>query len=147
MIRRPPRSTLFPYTTLFRSLRHPHEPDGNLRASRPVLVGASSRRSAREGVASAQRAANCRAERPLLSEWAMKAGASTGFARGPDVPPTSWVMAIRVPHSARSSLGARSPVLLVAGVVLGLVAALVRVSGCLALESANYAVVFISDWS
>src|SRR5688572_31080191 len=24
MIRRPPRSTLFPYTTLFRSLRHPH---------------------------------------------------------------------------------------------------------------------------
>src|SRR3712207_6994134 len=25
MIRRPPRSTLFPYTTLFRSLRHPGE--------------------------------------------------------------------------------------------------------------------------
>src|SRR2546430_8920823 len=24
MIRRPPRSTLFPYTTLFRSARHPH---------------------------------------------------------------------------------------------------------------------------
>src|SRR5216684_4624276 len=24
MIRRPPRSTLFPYTTLFRSPRHPH---------------------------------------------------------------------------------------------------------------------------
>src|SRR2546429_6936817 len=24
MIRRPPRSTLFPYTTLFRSCRHPH---------------------------------------------------------------------------------------------------------------------------
>src|SRR2546422_6513653 len=24
MIRRPPRSTLFPYTTLFRSRRHPH---------------------------------------------------------------------------------------------------------------------------
>src|SRR2546430_17583418 len=30
MIRRPPRSTLFPYTTLFRSLRHrgPHPPRG-----------------------------------------------------------------------------------------------------------------------
>src|SRR3712207_7416111 len=27
MIRRPPRSTLFPYTTLFRSLRHPSGPD------------------------------------------------------------------------------------------------------------------------
>src|SRR2546422_7757450 len=26
MIRRPPRSTLFPYTTLFRSQRHPREP-------------------------------------------------------------------------------------------------------------------------
>src|SRR2546429_5681849 len=25
MIRRPPRSTLFPYTTLFRSLRKPHD--------------------------------------------------------------------------------------------------------------------------
>src|SRR3712207_9033094 len=30
MIRRPPRSTLFPYTTLFRSA--PHLPQGNLRA-------------------------------------------------------------------------------------------------------------------
>src|SRR3712207_8070747 len=29
MIRRPPRSTLFPYTTLFRSA--PHLPEGNLR--------------------------------------------------------------------------------------------------------------------
>src|SRR5256885_9960664 len=31
MIRRPPRSTLFPYTTLFRS--------GRARAARPLLVG------------------------------------------------------------------------------------------------------------
>src|SRR2546430_3700702 len=28
MIRRPPRSTLFPYTTLFRSRRTPHRPEG-----------------------------------------------------------------------------------------------------------------------
>src|SRR2546422_11254165 len=28
MIRRPPRSTLFPYTTLFRSRRNPHVPVG-----------------------------------------------------------------------------------------------------------------------
>src|SRR5256885_13065201 len=41
MIRRPPRSTLFPYTTLFRSVRHvrPHEDPGRtglviLRATR-----------------------------------------------------------------------------------------------------------------
>src|SRR2546429_6610683 len=27
MIRRPPRSTLFPYTTLFRSLRRPFQPE------------------------------------------------------------------------------------------------------------------------
>src|SRR3712207_8872170 len=32
MIRRPPRSTLFPYTTLFRSRRTPHRPG---RACRP----------------------------------------------------------------------------------------------------------------
>src|SRR2546429_1308521 len=33
MIRRPPRSTLFPYTTLFRSLHHPRERgEGLLRA-------------------------------------------------------------------------------------------------------------------
>src|SRR2546427_5721895 len=37
MIRRPPRSTLFPYTTLFRSLRpdqHPAQPEGR----RPVRL-------------------------------------------------------------------------------------------------------------
>src|SRR3712207_8883802 len=31
MIRRPPRSTLFPYTTLFRSLAGEHEPGDRLR--------------------------------------------------------------------------------------------------------------------
>src|SRR5256885_11872959 len=30
MIRRPPRSTLFPYTTLFRSIREPVQPDAFL---------------------------------------------------------------------------------------------------------------------
>src|SRR5258708_22083531 len=30
MIRRPPRSTLFPYTTLFRSLGNVHQGEGNL---------------------------------------------------------------------------------------------------------------------
>src|SRR2546425_3511942 len=39
MIRRPPRSTLFPYTTLFRSPAHPHGPAGR----------ASSRRRGSEG--------------------------------------------------------------------------------------------------
>src|SRR2546421_2074794 len=32
MIRRPPRSTLFPYTTLFRSLPHDHRANGIRRA-------------------------------------------------------------------------------------------------------------------
>src|SRR5690349_22078772 len=37
MIRRPPRSTLFPYTTLFRS--RPHSPDGGAdRERRPLLT-------------------------------------------------------------------------------------------------------------
>src|SRR3712207_8470876 len=35
MIRRPPRSTLFPYTTLFRSPAHPDGPGGDLRPARP----------------------------------------------------------------------------------------------------------------
>src|SRR2546426_9268460 len=39
MIRRPPRSTLFPYTTLFRSLRTPHS---NKRVSRHRLRRAKS---------------------------------------------------------------------------------------------------------
>src|SRR3712207_8299739 len=47
MIRRPPRSTLFPYTTLFRSERdprqpvlQPREPRGALRDDRPRDLGA-----------------------------------------------------------------------------------------------------------
>src|SRR2546422_3349318 len=39
MIRRPPRSTLFPYTTLFRSLPHPHRAllrGGALRRLQPL---------------------------------------------------------------------------------------------------------------
>src|SRR5256885_3119356 len=42
MIRRPPRSTLFPYTTLFRSLRHRVEVrvDGGLRTGRDVVIAA-----------------------------------------------------------------------------------------------------------
>src|SRR2546422_1662063 len=34
MIRRPPRSTLFPYTTLFRSVRHPTLPSRLIPSSR-----------------------------------------------------------------------------------------------------------------
>src|SRR2546423_3943733 len=41
MIRRPPRSTLFPYTTLFRSLRRPGADPRHVsaRPGRPVLAG------------------------------------------------------------------------------------------------------------
>src|SRR2546430_16788313 len=35
MIRRPPRSTLFPYTTLFRSFRHPLSPESLRVAAAP----------------------------------------------------------------------------------------------------------------
>src|SRR2546422_11766103 len=38
MIRRPPRSTLFPYTTLFRSLKEIFYDDGSDSARSPVLV-------------------------------------------------------------------------------------------------------------
>src|SRR2546427_9514288 len=63
MIRRPPRSTLFPYTTLFRSPRaaddrvHPQHgaghpaadahPDGGVRFFRELLVGRRDRKSTR----------------------------------------------------------------------------------------------------
>src|SRR3989442_10701128 len=43
MIRRPPRSTLFPYTTLFRSLRH------HARRRRHAEPAARGRRAARQG--------------------------------------------------------------------------------------------------
>src|SRR2546423_9777889 len=43
MIRRPPRSTLFPYTTLFRSLYRARQPHARLRAARD---GATARRIA-----------------------------------------------------------------------------------------------------
>src|SRR5687768_3090152 len=54
MIRRPPRSTLFPYTTLFRSPRARPVPSGRRawsgrdRARRAALPGASSRRRRRD---------------------------------------------------------------------------------------------------
>src|SRR2546421_6189456 len=40
MIRRPPRSTLFPYTTLFRSLREPSFPDEELEKLKQQTVAA-----------------------------------------------------------------------------------------------------------
>src|SRR5256885_10603605 len=47
MIRRPPRSTLFPYTTLFRSLRYPYlDPISRLQLGRALL---DARKPARPG--------------------------------------------------------------------------------------------------
>src|SRR2546422_1616155 len=37
MIRRPPRSTLFPYTTLFRSLCHRHDARGHARSNQHAM--------------------------------------------------------------------------------------------------------------
>src|SRR5256885_10813205 len=46
MIRRPPRSTLFPYTTLFRSQRCPPDPDRQIvAADHPYLPGLHRQRS------------------------------------------------------------------------------------------------------
>src|SRR5437773_5584312 len=48
MIRRPPRSTLFPYTTLFRSLRRPRRTrDRRLHAARRLRVSPADRKSTR----------------------------------------------------------------------------------------------------
>src|SRR3989442_5386594 len=50
MIRRPPRSTLFPYTTLFRSLAHEllAMPDQLARPARPTTLGRGAARADRD---------------------------------------------------------------------------------------------------
>src|SRR3712207_7298148 len=68
MIRRPPRSTLFPYTTLFRSLlgeRRAAGPDGVVRDARPAgqPEAAAGRRAGR-----ARRGARADLRRPPRSE-------------------------------------------------------------------------------
>src|SRR3989442_6171524 len=45
MIRRPPRSTLFPYTTLFRSLFHPWLANDSANTSSPISTGAKRSRA------------------------------------------------------------------------------------------------------
>src|SRR3989454_10418291 len=49
MIRRPPRSTLFPYTTLFRSLRRRREEEGGAPAGRAVRRHGERARAAPRG--------------------------------------------------------------------------------------------------
>src|SRR6266550_4784180 len=49
MIRRPPRSTLFPYTTLFRSRRPPRRPPSTTRAAIPLPPGRGRRDCRRHG--------------------------------------------------------------------------------------------------
>src|SRR2546426_6961087 len=51
MIRRPPRSTLFPYTTLFRSLVLAHRREPRVREAHRVQHAAGELRHARRGVA------------------------------------------------------------------------------------------------
>src|SRR3712207_7763484 len=50
MIRRPPRSTLFPYTTLFRSIKSPGPRAGGA-GTKPALSGGGRRGAARTGAA------------------------------------------------------------------------------------------------
>src|SRR2546430_6958508 len=57
MIRRPPRSTLFPYTTLFRSLGHQPGPAGH---HPEQLLG--DQRESQVGVSGRPRPARCRSE-------------------------------------------------------------------------------------
>src|SRR3712207_7887316 len=62
MIRRPPRSTLFPYTTLFRSADEPESPhEGLVPRARRAAAGAAAARAARRAGGGAVRRAQ-----PLL---------------------------------------------------------------------------------
>src|SRR3712207_7001640 len=51
MIRRPPRSTLFPYTTLFRSLERPFHPTTLVSAVRAALSARRRQRQVRDALA------------------------------------------------------------------------------------------------
>src|SRR2546422_4489780 len=71
MIRRPPRSTLFPYTTLFRSLRRRG-------ADREFRVGAQSAGSVASGVRSAVGRPD-RADAALLDRKSTRLNSSHGY--------------------------------------------------------------------
>src|SRR2546428_10254977 len=68
MIRRPPRSTLFPYTTLFRSPTVPRTVVGHLRsaAQRALHLGGDAARPVRRVLADVKRA---RRRAVLLAAW------------------------------------------------------------------------------
>src|SRR5256885_14317629 len=94
MIRRPPRSTLFPYTTLFRSLadglladaRHAHLADdvepGLAGVERGDLRGAAQKA---EGVVAAVHGADFEIKRPLVREPAGEARGELRAQVGADV--------------------------------------------------------------
>src|SRR5256885_16026946 len=107
MIRRPPRSTLFPYTTLFRSfVVAPHGP-ASLREQRPGLgrrrrvvthqVGLTALAHADQSVGRARLAARRALERP--GERASR-GLTHGHAIDPESAPPAW---------SRTREGRRSP--------------------------------------
>src|SRR3712207_7881739 len=102
MIRRPPRSTLFPYTTLFRSVNPRREPRaGGHGATGRSVKGRTIRISGAKAVAYPERAGVHRRERvggrgdragKLANE--IGAGAGQGGSRGGDLP-------LPVPRAAR----------------------------------------------
>src|SRR2546430_15736368 len=86
MIRRPPRSTLFPYTTLFRSL----VPDSGLgapTASLPVAAAAANLRPAERALALAQRSAPAPPRPQVGAEPGPPAGPAGGRRRPGRAPP------------------------------------------------------------
>src|SRR2546430_13399081 len=85
MIRRPPRSTLFPYTTLFRSRRCGVEP----RCARPCAGGARPPRDDRDAELGrrASPGVRRRPHRPVCVSQAARAGAAAGAREvAPDTP-------------------------------------------------------------
>src|SRR2546430_10860365 len=104
MIRRPPRSTLFPYTTLFRSRRH---------GGRVALARVDSRGTAGCGVRAALRRAGERAG-PVASAVSFLTGSPDSFVRR-DMSFTQRlvylsVLATSLPGSAAASLSTQQPV-------------------------------------
>src|SRR3712207_9026704 len=99
MIRRPPRSTLFPYTALFRSLltgRHPHGAAGRVDAplvaddDPRLLFPVRHRRSLSSSMVSASTTASSDAGATVAPTAPPPGAPASPAAPGPAAPPPAW---------------------------------------------------------
>src|SRR6266496_3475607 len=89
MIRRPPRSTLFPYTTLFRSCPPVHRHGEDHQAPRPVLLPESLEGRDLGGARSEEHTSELQSRRDLVCRLLLEKEKLQELARGHDLPPVA----------------------------------------------------------